>query len=155
MTTPTRNQIFTALLALTANLNLGSGNPDGKTGFVVRSRKLRHFAKQTRQDSPALFQVEPREKAAQKTGLGTLRTLHASWVIYFATDANNPNDVGIAQIDDILDALDAAIAPPPGSTKQSLGGLVHHAFVDGEIDKIPGDDDGQGMIIVPLSILVP
>jgi len=37
----------------------------------------------------------------------------------------------------------------------SLGGMVDHCWVEGETLKDPGDLDGQGLIIVPLNILLP
>ena len=37
----------------------------------------------------------------------------------------------------------------------TLGGLVHHCFIDGKVFKDPGDLDGQALIIVPITVLAP
>jgi hypothetical protein len=59
------------------------------------------------------------------------------------------------RLNDYLDALEAVLRPAPGQPTQTLGGLVHHCFIDGEILKVPGDDDGQGMAVIRITILVP
>ena len=38
---------------------------------------------------------------------------------------------------------------------QTLGGLVYAAWVNGVIRKFEGDIDGQTIIAVPISILIP
>lgn len=143
-----RNQVFAALFALTDNLNLGSAGT-----FVSRSRKFKHFAKVPKDQQPAHFQTEFLDKAQQKTSMPSIRRWHASWTVYFASDPGNDEDIPTVAMNDIVDALEACLADP--FNKQTLGGLVEHCFIDGEIIKIAGDDDGQGMIVVPITILVP
>ena len=41
------------------------------------------------------------------------------------------------------------------TNKFTLGGRVDRCWIDGIITKIDGAIDGQGMIVVPISILVP
>lgn len=147
-TPPTRNQIFAALFGLTANLTLGSAG-----SFVTRSRKFKHFSKVPTDQQPAHFQTEFLDKAQQKTGMAAIRRWHASWTVYFSSNPGDDNDVPTIAMNDIVDALEACVADP--FNKQTLGGLVEHCFIDGEIIKIAGDDDGQGMIVVPITILVP
>ena len=54
-----------------------------------------------------------------------------------------------------LDALEEALAPPPGFDRQTLGGLVHYCRIEGRVVKDPGDLDGQGLALVPIKILAP
>ena len=56
-----------------------------------------------------------------------------------------------SDINSVLDAIDAALAPS-GEARQTLGGLVSHCRVDGTVMRDPGDLDGDGMVIVPISI---
>jgi hypothetical protein len=127
---PTRNQVFTALFALTASLEIDAGG--------------------------TLFQTEHTEQSTQRTGMDAARRFHASWTVYLRSDDSDPLDLGTVKLNDCLDAIENAFA---GATdlqgKQTLGGLVYHAYIDGQIIKIPGDEDGQGMLVVPITLLVP
>lgn len=145
----TRNQAFAALFALTANMVI-----DGGSGhFVTRSRKFKHFAKVPSDSQPAFFQTEHSESEHKTTSMPAIRRWHGSWVVYLSSDPENDADVPTSRVNDILDAFEAVLSDP--FQKQTLGGLVEHVYIDGTIMKVPGDDDGQGMIVVPLTILVP
>lgn len=72
--------------------------------------------------------------------------------LFIYTNAKDPTIVGATQLDNIMDALDAALAPAPGQTVQTLGGLVAWARIDGEVLIEPGDLDGDGLAIVPIRI---
>jgi len=59
------------------------------------------------------------------------------------------------QINQILDELEAALAPPPGpSFKQTLGGLVEHCWINGEIQTDEGTLGNQAVAIIPIRMLV-
>jgi hypothetical protein len=47
------------------------------------------------------------------------------------------------------------LAPSPVSGVQTLGGLVSHCWIEGEIEQFPGVLDGIAKAIVPVKILVP
>jgi hypothetical protein len=36
-----------------------------------------------------------------------------------------------------------------------LGGLAYHVWVNGKVFKDSGDMDGQGLVLLPISILLP
>jgi hypothetical protein len=149
---PTRNQVFTALFALTASLEIDAGG----TLFALRSRKFKAWSAVPADQQPALFQTEHTEQSTQRTGMDAARRFHASWTVYLRSDDSDPLDLGTVKLNDCLDAIENAFA---GATdlqgKQTLGGLVYHAYIDGQIIKIPGDEDGQGMLVVPITLLVP
>lgn len=155
--TAARNTIFAAMFALTADMALGStvGTP-AFIPFVSRSRKFKNFAKQDASQQPAFAQTEHTEAEAQRLNMPSLRKWFGAWTVHFVTDPQDANDLGAVQINDWLDAFDARLpGPSPGARKQTLGGLVHHAYIDGTIIKVPGDDDGQGLLVVPFTLIVP
>lgn len=55
----------------------------------------------------------------------------------------------------LLDAVETLLRPLPGREAQTLGGLVTHCWIEGQVEIHPGDLDGQAIAIVPVKILVP
>ncbi len=87
-----------------------------------------------------------------------LATLTAKILVY--TDAGqDPKSVPVDVINDILDAIDSALAPKGGDIttgRQTLGGLVSHCRIEG--DSNPIDDgalDQQGVAILNVKIFLP
>ena len=144
-----RNQIFNALLALGAATTWGAG------AFKTSGRKYRDPTDFSPAELPALIQLETTEQAASTTGMPYTRSLDVVWLVYFATDATDPTDVGAAVMADILDALQASLAATGPDDNQTLGGLVHNVAISDMIYKVAGDDTGAGMIVVPLRIIAP
>lgn len=152
--TATREQIYGALFALTGAMTWGD---DDRT-WKQRSRRVKLFSDVPTTQQPALYQAEHGETSVQLSNLPYKRTFAANWIIYQAT-GKDPNAVPAQENNLILDAVYAAIAPSPGDSgypqRNTLGGLVHHCFIDGEIFKDPGDIDNQGMMVIPIKLLVP
>ena len=157
MTQPAREDIFNALFALVSSGEGQGGVVQWADGgaFVFTSRRVKDFSDLTGQQ-PALCQAEHSESINQTTKLPYTRTFKVKWVIYHQAGANS-GSVPSTTNNNILDALEAAIAPPPYQQDecQTLGGLVYHCFVDGEVFRDPGDLDGQALMIVPITILAP
>lgn len=147
-----RSAVYLALFALTASMSKDVGGL-----LVSRSRKFKHFAAVPKTEQPAFFQTEPHEEQTQKTRMDTIRKWHANWVFYFSSDESDPASIPADTANTIIDQVEAifAAASHPGDLNVTLGGLAHHIFIDGSIIKIPGDDDGQGMLIIPITLLVP
>ena len=137
-----RSDIFNALLALAENCGIA---------FVDTGRRLKEW---DQCQKPALYQIEPAEVYRASEGRLRIRTLKATWVIYHDAGAD-PNAVPVTETDAILDALDTMFPDQNGPDKQTLGGLVHCAFIDGQVQKFEGDLDGKTVITLPLSILIP
>ena len=142
--TPSRETIITALftLALTA------------APFNTSGRRLQLWSKVA--SFPALFvqstgtHYPPREVR----GLPPRRTILAELWVY--TDVGkDPNADPEQALNDIVDAIEAALAPGVVSGVQTLGGLVSHAWIEGEIEMFPGVLDGVAKAIIPVKILVP
>jgi hypothetical protein len=146
-----REDIFTALFALAPNVQWDSG------GFQSVSRRLRLW--DDTHAKPALMQVEHEEQYAQATRLPYKRIFKAEWWIYH-TAGNDPDAVPTITTNQILDAIEAALAPAvsdPGfpDERNTLGGLVHHCFLNGKVTKVSGDLDGAALVTVPITILAP
>jgi hypothetical protein len=150
--TPTRKQIAAALLAqLTAG-----GQFTGGTG-----RRDRRPEQAASPNKPGLYLVKPREEYKYETddrGVPPRRDLLFLAVIYtdVGTDATA---VPADQIDDLLDAIDSALAPGVNDRianggRQTLGGLVYDCRIDGEIEFAPGDDKGKGETAVPIHVVL-
>src|SRR5208282_1613971 len=139
-----REQIISALfeLALTA------------TTFNTSGRRLQLWSKVA--SFPALFvqstgtHYPPREVS----GLPPKRTITAELWVY--TDAGkDPNANPEQALNDIIDDVEAALLPGVNSNAQTLGGIVSHAWIEGEIEQFPGVLDGIAKAIIPVKILVP
>ena len=144
----TREDVFQALFALSEALSWDSP----ARGFVYSARRVKLWDDLPGQ--PALCQAEHDELVEQITGLPPKRTLNASWLIYQNTGAD-PNATPASENNLILDAVQAAFPNPDGDQVQTLGGLVAKCWINGRIFKDPGDLDGQGLMIVPIQILIP
>jgi hypothetical protein len=143
---PTREQVMQALF-----LHL-----QAIADFKTAGRRLKLWADVPPGDQPAMFLVDHHEKSTpQPRGLPNKLLLRANVFIYFqsGTDQTVTPDT---LLNGYLDALDVALAPDNVMDGVfSLGGMVDHCWVEGETLKDPGDLDGQGLIIVPLNILLP
>jgi hypothetical protein len=140
------NDIFDALLALAASITWEGGQT-----FAETDRRLKLWDKAP---APSLYQVEPDEDIRSQDGQLDRETLNVKWVIYHRA-GKDQSTTPSRTTSDILDAVKAAIRPTLPGALQTLGGRVHRTFISGKIIKAEGDLDGQTMIVVPISIIVP
>jgi hypothetical protein len=148
-----REAVMAALLAkLTAVTFTAPVN--GQTSFVTVSRRLKLWSDVPKSQRPALFVAEHREQPSYQTeALPVKTTLSVDLFIYI--DSSDRNTIPAAALNTMLDAIDAALKPAPAdNNRQTLGGLVSHCRIDGQVLKDPGDLDGDGLLWVPLKILV-
>lgn len=122
------------------------------------SRRLKLWSDVPPAMRPACFVFEGgAETYADTAGAGTAkRSLGLRLFIYI--DAHDPGTVGAAALNAIMDALDDALAPAGadvGLGRTTLGGLVYRCGIDGKPLKDPGDLDGDGLLIVPITIVLP
>lgn len=125
--------------------------------FVTMSRRVVLFADCPEQ--PACYQAEHGDQVAQVTGLPYKTILEVKWIIY-QNVAQDPNMLGAVENNLIIEGCYRALAPKPNDPgfldkRNTLGGLVHHCFISGALFKDPGDLDGQGMLVIPIKVLVP
>lgn len=169
--TVAREEVWEALLAKWPRFAIG-----GVVGFKTITRRWVSWMDdrlQERPDLPLLCQYEMTESVQYKgsRGLPPTRVWAASILIYGVIPPNYlgppgvPDDTtpGASVLNPLLDAVEAAIAPPevPGQGDadgcQTLGGLVYDCRFEGEWVKVLGDavSDGICGAILPIRILVP
>lgn len=147
----TRDAIYAALFAKL--LDMGPRNDGGDDTFRVMSRRWKTWTDCPIQ--PALFQREQeRERYVQAgRGLPPKVTLQAQLWIYTRA-GDDPNILPSTSLSAILDRLDLLLKVDAFGY-QTLGGIVSHAWIEGDLMKDPGDTDGQAVAIVPIWMLVP
>lgn len=142
------------------NLGKSAKKPNGTdAAFGFSSRKLVLWGDDDRSHRPSLYmaqRVTP-VKGAERPVPG-IKTMNFSFFIY--TDAKNATDdnPGSTILNAPILALWNALQPKGAdimTQRQTLGGLVNNAYVDGDIFFDPGDIDGDGMAIIPVKVLVP
>jgi len=145
----TRESVMSALFARLSAATFVAVN--GSTTFKTTSRRIKLWAEVPKDSRPAMFMVERHETptfvaenqpAKQSMMVDVFVYTNAEGVAAPSIDINN-----------ILDALDAALAPGPAERVQTLGGLVSHCRQEGQIFKDPGDLDNDGLIIYPIRIM--
>lgn len=126
--------------------------------WKTTSRRLRLWDQVDKGDRPALFLSENSiERIGYQSETLPRKEMTPNVIVYTHAPHDDP-DPPAAKLNRILDAIEAAIAPAGRDLltgKQTLGGLVSHVYISGDVEKDPGDLDGDGILIVPLSILVP
>lgn len=155
---PTREDVYTAVSSLMSTVTWTRADATVHQ-FVTMSRRVKLFADVVSEQQPSCFQAEHDEELQQKTNLPYKSVYPVSWII-FQNTARDTSVSGAIENNLILDAVMQALAPTPQdpgfpNRRNTLGGMVHHAFVSGKLFKDPGDIDGQGMLVVPIKVLVP
>lgn len=139
-----RETIYAALFALVS----------GAPGFVTATRRLKEYSDVDQATQPALLQVELGESWNARTGMPPVVTLNAHLFVYCET--NDPTAPVSTPMNALLDAITNALAPPMlphGPFRQTLGGLVQHAGVAGEVTITEGLS-GQSEAVIPIAIVV-
>jgi hypothetical protein len=141
--------LLTVTLSLTAQAN-GSGVAL-TTGFLTTGRRALYWSKVSAQ--PALF-LRNTGTVYERQGSLLKRVLKAEIWIYSQAGKNVDFAPGIA-LNNLIDAIEAALDPGPTSDRQTLGGLVQHCWLDGDGVDDPGDLDGQAKAVLPVKIALP
>jgi hypothetical protein len=142
----TRETYYTALFALLQSL---------QTAGTVQTadRRVRFLNEMGAAELPALFMAVDRQTLQQRRGLPPRHQLGAR-VFLYAANPDRHTAAGIA-LNGLLDALEAAIAPPAGADVQTLGGLVSHAWIEGPVEVFEGPQGERSAAIVTVQMLVP
>ena len=120
------------------------------------SRRLKLWADVPPAMRPACFVFEGGAETYENAGGTPKRSLAVRLFVYI--DAHDPAAVGAAKLNAIMDALDAALAPLGADAalgRVTLGGAAYRASIDGKPLKDPGDLDGDGLLVVPITIVLP
>jgi hypothetical protein len=107
---------------------------------------------------PAMFLTKVKESVVQSDRNFALTSyvLHYAVIIFVkasgAVDA--PTDTTEMLIDDIIDAIDAALSSPRIGEPQTLGSIVSNAWIEGEVLIDPPVLFEQAAIFIPISVKV-
>lgn len=137
-----RETIYAALFALASNA----------APFVTKTRRIKEYSDVDSATQPAILQVELGEKWDAPAGKPPIVTLNCRLFIY--CESNDPTQPVSTQINTLLDAVMSALASTQWQNyRQTLGGLVSHAGIAGDVTITEGLS-GQSEAIVPIEILV-
>ena len=141
----TRERAISALFALLQKL----------PGLTTPSRRLTNPEGMDPTLSPALFLVCHQDTTQRASSEHPpLRILQMRVLLY--------NDVGTDQnaipetpVNNLIDAIETLLLPNPLTGLQTLGGLVYHCFIEGDVVRSSGDITGKSMAVVPVKIVLP
>lgn len=145
-----REPIYVALWALFLN------HPNLVGQFLTTSRYKRHFDDVDVSEMPALFLTQTGENWVKPgKGIPAKRTLTAMLALY--TSTAQPNAILPATlINALMDTVDEVIENPGNpSNTQTLGGLVEHVYLEGEVEIYEALLQEKSIALVPLTIMLP
>jgi hypothetical protein len=129
------------------------------TGFFkLVSRKVKMYTECAPSEFPALMIMSPTETYSLDEGIGTppKTIIDVTCMVYLDGSVDiRETSVPMTTLNDLLDTFELMIKPNAHTMTLTLGGLVRHVWIEGEILKEPGDVDGEGIIVIPLKMLVP
>ena len=151
-----REPIYTALWNLIADASATVAQ------FVTTGRYLIPIMDLGVDKMPALFLIEHGEKWERKgKGIPGKRTFECSIVMY-AYSAAQAQSYPATLVNNMMDALEAVLErpgnPPNPTAVQTLGGLVEHVYIEGEVKIIEGQlgaGENASVLVAPITILVP
>jgi hypothetical protein len=152
--------IFATLFERVADVRwVRSDKPSTQHKFITHDRRVKLFSDVPRTSQPACYQAEHATTEGQVTGMSYKTILEANWIVYQCVGADKSMK-GAIENNLIIGGIRKALEPRPRDVgfpdkRNTLGSLVHHCFISGRIFKDPGDIDDQGMIVVPIKLLVP
>jgi hypothetical protein len=136
-----RESAYSALFSLVSSI----------PGFITTSRIWKVWGDVPPPMQPALYQTQKREVPTNTPGLNPIWTYSVDLWIYAHTQADK-NVAPSTILNSLIDAIEAALAPSPVTNKQTLGGLVEHAWIDGSITTDEGYFGDQAVAIIPITI---
>ena len=139
-----REPIYAALFDLAASA----------AGFATAESRLRHWSDVAPAEQPALFMAQKSETAAIKAlGAPTVWTLHVE--LYLYAHSSDPYVSPASVLNPLVDAVEAALAPPVTTGLQHLGlpSMVQHAYIAGKVETAEGVLGDQAIAIIPVEIL--
>jgi hypothetical protein len=143
----TRESIFEALLTQLATAQIA-----GSAAFVTLSRKFEQWDAVPGVNQPAAYLVKGFEHSSQGTYGETKWRLKALLWVYCQHDPTS--DSPGAQLNNVLDAVEQVLLPPPGFDRQTLGLLVANVYIDGEVIISEGSlpEDLTSVAVLPITI---
>ena len=140
--TVTREAIFSAAFNLIA----------ATVGAKTAERRFKTWSEVPAADQPALFFIQKTQHAQYQRGKPTKWTFTADAVLY-VNSGGAPDAIPATQINAAVDALESALDQSPGLDSQTLGNLVSHCAINGDIITDEGVLGDQGVAIIPIEIV--
>lgn len=146
----TREPIYAAVLAFFAALTIG-----GAPAFKTATRKWKTWEDLPKEDQPALLLRQVTETARYRKGLPTIWQCDIALMLYVSTNAQMDEAVVPSELlNPLLDAIEAAIAiDDPANNAATLGGLVSHVAIQGDIAIFEGTLGDEAVAVVPIQFL--
>ena len=124
-------------------------------GIKTFSRKLLLWSDVPAAEQPALFMACANQTVVRAAkGLSSVHHLPVKLYLYVST-AGDPKAAPSILLNELLDAIEAALEPDTDEETQTLGGLVSHCWINGDIETDESLLGDQAIAIIPLDILVP
>ena len=120
-------------------------------------RKLKLWTQVPSDLRPACFMYEGGDEIYKNDNSPNAKRPITAYIFVYT---NAVEVVGSIELNLIMDAIETALQPRGADLyifggRQTLGGLCYNARINGTIDRNPGDIDGDGMLIIPLTIELP
>ena len=154
MALPTRENVLNALVALLDGVTFASPVNNRATWAAPVARRVREFERVPPDQQPAAFLYELEERDSQRHLGAPLRQLMPRLLVY--ASCKDQESIGGSYLNIILEGVEAALRPNNlGRGTLTLGGIAYWVRIDGTVLKIPGDMDGQAVMLVPITITMP
>lgn len=122
-------------------------------GIVTFERKLRHWSEVRSIEQPYLCMACGNQHIERVFGGLDKHRLPATLYLYVNTAAD-PKAAPSIQLNNLLDAIEA-VMKPVGENNLTLGGLVSHCWIAGDITTDEGVLGEQALAFIPIDILAP
>jgi hypothetical protein len=117
----------------------------------------------TPEQQPALFLVQAREtRKPTPAGAPVQLVLNGFLILYLQVPApldeipGEETTLAATQMNALLQSVDDAMQPDDLTTgRLTLGGLITHGWIEGDVEMDPGIFSQQGAAILPVKMLVP
>lgn len=123
------------------------------TGLKTYSRKMKHWADVSAKQQPALFMIQTGETPEQVRGMPTKWRLKAELYLY-VTPSEGKTIIPSQVMNPILGLIRAALGPDNVMVNTcTLGGLVSHCWISGEIEVYDGVLGDQAVAMIPVEVM--
>lgn len=154
----TREPIWAALFALLQTVQYPSDptNPATLSPLLGYSRRLKHWADVDVSQMPCLFLAEGDEDhSTPKPGLQDVILMMGKVYVYLnCPDPVVPGTVRNPVMDQIQALFPSALSTTIPLGKQTLGGLVQHTIIKGQVATSEGTLGDIEVVVVPIEMLV-
>lgn len=126
---------------------------DKMPGLLTSSRKMKHWADVPAKQQPALFMIQGGETPEQVRGLPAKWRLKAELYLY-VNPGEGKSVIPSQVMNPLIGAIRNALAVDNVVANAcTLGGLVSHCWIAGEIEVYDGVLGDQAVAVVPIEIL--